>query len=355
MKEAANNPFDISNLDHERVRRFKPAFMAQGGINLVYALPNYPDLIVKAGWNEILFNILDNVRNDRPIDSNPYGSEENRQLKWYQQTLNQARTIFGEEHIPPESVHHLKVPVSRQLVEELREKPLDSPIPTELWRDTVWTQVAIQSRVEGLDEPGVVTVYGGYAEEAIELNNLEHQLDYKIATDAYLLSPEPGKHVLRELFLLHPDLEKTGFSAFTDRGFTKALKDFVRKAMRFSKKTGEPMDLMGAGNVFFIPQTEGNWDYKIVDFMTNRRFTDEKFTDDVTRAVRARNWNPVREIKHMLNYVRIVNGLAEIAGIRERINLFPEGTDIDPIELLFRIRGERMITAKRPDSTSSLL
>jgi len=118
----------------------------------------------------------------------------------------------------------------------------------------------------------------------------------------------------------------------------ESLKDFVEKCICYTEETGEFLDLAGSNNVIFTKK-DHKWSYRLLDALypigrlvkkAKSAFLKISVGNELTKE--DKNY-----LLNTLNYVRLINGLADLLGIHKRINIVPEvmvGDKIDLLEIL---------------------
>ncbi len=332
-------PFDVSDIDHRRVKRYKPEYVGKGGENVVYALPDHPNIVVKAEVEPLKRQIEVAEKEGRPVTNkitDQQREELNEQLAAENTNYNELRTYFGDDHVPQTSKSMLKVPVSKDTLEAVYGTG-GPPMPNfTLAANEMWTIVAIQEKVPQIADDKSLDVRGGFAERRHPADEEGYKQAYETATQDLVRNPDSTSFDLDQFLVIHPDLRTTLEKADTNPQLKNSLKDFVQKAMDYSKQTGKGLDLAGAKNILFFENPDNSWNYKLVDALSPYAEESFKRTKDIMgKVIRHEPLDGDEQflLTSAVNYQRTVNGLAKHLGIDEHLDMIPYASAISSAEL----------------------
>ncbi len=346
ISQDRKSPYDVMGIDHEGIR-YKPTYLGKGGENIVYALSDLPDKVLKVEVEPLMTQIEEAESKGRPITNElTTGQRETLQerLEHENASYNELRTYFGEDHVPHTSKFIRKVPVSERLLGEIYKGKRRTMLDVTLADNEMWTIVAIQEKVPqiGDDKSKSPDVRGGFA-ELRQRKDIEKYTDiesykqaYDDATQSLVCNPESASFDLDKFLVIHPDLRPLVSQANENSQLKDSLKDFVLKGMEYTKQTGKGLDLAGEKNILFFENPENNsWNYKLVDALSPHSEEALKEAKGLMEKVIAKE--PLVDgepfaLTSAVNYVRTMNGLAKYVGIKEHIDM-PQGQTIIPTKL----------------------
>lgn len=321
--------FDVSGLtDDEIIRKYRPRFLGRGGEHVVYEIPEHPDVVAKIDV-DLLRKALEYRAQNReagvPAD---FITESDRakldeQLRAKRACYEKMREIFGREHVLPERIFFMKVPITDAIRDAIFHGPTPDAVKTDAASE-VWAVVKIQRRAPELNNPERFGIVGGYLEQRDP-----HPEVYRRVTAA-TIEHEEGAHFTTDEFreLMGSPIEELLEKAETDAAIRTALIDFVRRAIQYTNETGELLDLAGFDNVPFWREPDGTWNYRLVDALYPGYGNSAKLELAPGALIRAAAGEQLDNdtrvgLLNAVNYVRLVNGLAAYLGEGERIDLVP--------------------------------
>ncbi len=341
--------FDASDIEHKRIGRFQPQFLGIGGEHVVYGLPDYPDYVVKVEGGTLLKFLALETNGVKPTNQEIF-----ERLISEQERIRELRLYFGEEHTLAQSKHFLKIPVNQRILTELEKRynrnRINSSDLERFTGDEVQTVVSIQERCPGLNDPNKLSLHAGYAEKLKESNSPEFRIPYDRLTRTTIvdLNEEEGPVEPTDLMVVHPEGSEILIKAETDSRLQIALRDFVQRAINYTNNTAETLDLAGIDNVIFYQNTQGDWDYKLIDALYPSPPPEEGRIDearDIITNVVSSGPNSIAKpytniLMNALNYTRFINGLASVLEIRDRIDIKPRTDhELDPEDLKRAIKS----------------
>jgi hypothetical protein len=320
------------------VGRYQPKFLARGGDQLVYEIPDHPDVVAKAAYP--LMRLVQEKTAATGGKLSPEGAVAlNEHLQDRRRRFSRMRSTFGEEHVLAQKQYLMQVPVTPELVDRLHGgKP---PAGAKDMKE-VWTIVAIQPKAEEFSDVESLSITSGYLE-----NQPIDPERYRRMTEALASEGGDAEFTWEEFLAAHP-WEKELFATLErEPDMAAAVGDFVGKAVKYVEETGETLDLAGAGNVA-LSKRNGKWDYRLIDALypgfsrSKGIFTSAKEAIAKAAAGETIDEGEKSRIKNALNFTRTINALARKLGREEKLVLIPEEAmkKIDFQRLLERGNGD---------------
>ncbi len=332
--------FNLDNVDHEIVETYRPKFLAKGGQQIVYEIPEHPNVVAKVAVGPLKEIINWNIAHDKPADSlsEEVVGRSQELLKRETDKYWQLKKYFGGEHVPNQRQYLIEVPVSPLILNQIYAN--NPPVSV----DKAWSVMTVQERVAELGEPSKVALVGGYAEDTelpIEANV------YRRVTEHLVFNKNPEEVLSREDFVSlqwGSDIKKLLEKADEDEHFKAVLQELIEKAISYTNDTGEILDLAGDDNVILF-QKDDVWSYTLVDaqyqgplkMLSSLKINLEKMANGMDIDEEG-----VNIVLNAFNYLRTVNGLAEQLGSRKRIYVPPDVTNLEiDFQSLLRRNFER--------------
>lgn len=326
------------------IKRYKPEYFSQGGEHLVYRVPDHPDVVIKASTHKIA-NILSKHYADQAPEPDDLREQVTNEFASEVATKNKEvadlRETFGKEHTLAERRYLMQVPVTKEIVRALYDNDHFKRTLPESFGDTkeVWTHVAVQSFTPEASNPERLSFsFGGLVETNVKDAELYDEVTR--ATIGTETVPDFENKFL-DLQDASPkkDLTRILLDTKTDKGLHHAVSDFIRRAIEYSSKTGQILALGGSDNAFFY-KTSGKWSYILMDVVPipSEKILEESCVIE-TKIRNFENLTPRERflLERALNYVRVINGSAQILGLKERIE-FPDV--FSSVSLLPIMQGE---------------
>lgn len=329
--------FDVSGIKHPRIEKYKPTFEGAGGYQIVYGSYRFPDRVLKVDARDLLLSIDADYRSYN--DAKDQGDILDREGKRFED----LKAVFGANHVLNQSVQLVKMPISKEYIKDVAERyggNIDIPDIDSFIGDQVWTIAIVQERTGLLTKPGRLSLTGGYAEQRPILT--DHFVEsYGRLTNSTVIEPKTRAKVdPKELSMVQQHMQGVMQEMGKDELLKVIVTDFVKKAVEYTQKTGEILDIAGKDNVIFYKNDEGVWTYKLIDAMfpanghaiiKEAKEAFENFSkngpDSVESVAKGILYNTI-------NYVRTINGLAGILGVSERVDISPSEFRHDPTILL---------------------
>lgn len=322
-KQVAHPNQPHGEVNETDLNRYNLQFLGKGGEHVVFSIPDHPNLVAKAN----IFSITNALNNANRIDipglTDQTAREDfeltpqlQRQLAAREGLrLAQLGRYFGKEHIPSTKRFVLDIPMSDQLVQELKLGQTYDKLP-----DHVAALVSIQKRLDIPEESSTkMGLIGDYPEKA----GVDQDLIRK-ANDVLLYGKDIGLERY-EITWLYPNLSTKVLGVVEkDPRLKEKLADFVKMAIKYTNETGDGLDLIGGDNVYFTKSEDGSWDFQMPDAISMRA----KLVEDASRRIeeiavgREPGISDPNVILNAVNYVRVINWLAQQLGIEDRIDMF---------------------------------
>jgi hypothetical protein len=341
-EEAAKPDSEAFSLENaaggDLVAKYQPKFLARGGDQLVYEIPDHPDIVAKAAYP--LMKLVQEKTAATGGKLSPEGAVAlNEHLQDRRRRFSRMQTVFGGEHVLAQKQYLMQVPVTPELVDRLHGgKP---PAGAKDMKE-VWTVVTIQPKAEEFTDPESLSITSGYLE-----NQPIDPEPYRRMTEALASEGDAADFTWEEFLSAHP-WEKELFKTLDrEPDMAEAVGDFVGKAVKYVEETGETLDLAGYGNVA-LSKRSGKWDYRLVDALypgfsrPEGVFRSAKGAIAKAAAGEAIDEGERSHILNALNFTRTINALARKLGRAEKLVLIPEETmkKIDFQRLLERGKGD---------------
>jgi hypothetical protein len=257
-------------------------------------------------------------------------------MKERQTKIRLLRKYFGRNVVPAEKVQITDVPISREVINAMSpylKLPDYLDLPKSIPALTV-----LQRRLE-LDPERTLSLNAGAAEDPSSLHTKEgespevvpyiYDLGHRVLTEQKVegLDDEEALHAALNMY---EGLFRVQYVAEHYEGFKGKLQESVRTMIRFTQETGMALDVIGGNNVVML-QTDSGWELRMPDPFFGGDLTLDELE---IAAAKIRNDLPLTPTQHhqalvVLNSVRIVNAMAMIAGIPDRIKLPYGVTQID--------------------------
>lgn len=370
MKEV----YSVEGVEHEVTEKYDLEYFANGGEHIVMEVDGHPEVVAKVD----IFSIRDAVKIAHTFgESLEQISEEMRRKfdryvskeKVRYQTL---KDVFGTEHVPKIKKFFMKVPVTPKIIKEIFKPDLaikyfgdkEEDYPKEL--DAV---VSIQQKVEGSQDVNTRYVLSGYAEKTEDI----FESDYIHQTEELVFGIDRVEEKDSEYGKGGKDSDnKKGDKDFDKESFLRAqhvpyirylfeeinrkpmlfdaVADFLIKTVEYVNTSGEILDIVGRGNVAFIPGRD-EYKYYLIDALyPHKELTIEHLKkafesfgekgDSISNSEKC-------DIYNGLNFVRTINGLAAYMKLDTRITQF-EGMEVNCRDLLRMLQDRYKAPIQNP-------
>ncbi len=314
--------------EDELLEYYDPKKMGAGAESVVYETKDHEKVVVKISAQATREIVNDAAKKGLQVNeiSEEMRQKIQRQMRENDERQKSLKQYFGSEHILASRASLQRVPVTKEMLDEILKQKLPYKV------SSVWTIVTVQKRSRGLHESipddQTFSLTGWYSEISDERPE-----DYDEVTNAFVLRPSSSSSasVSPEAFAeveKNQRLDELMQRASLDPLLRSTLQDFTSNAIAYSQATGEIIDIAGMHNVTLY-QKNGKWNYELIDHLYPEKKLLEK-----SRAILAslkKDEEPTDSEKSSLlntvNYVRFVNGLATFLDLPDRLQLFAKEKD----------------------------
>jgi hypothetical protein len=331
-----SSPFDDLPSEHDVVKKYKPKFLGKGGENLVYEAEGHKDVVIKAMKQPLAEQLAFNTKQGLETGDESLYVDELREgrLKRERERFQKLREAFGE-HVLPQKFFVVEVPVGQKVLEELIVVAGYSGADLPKKAESGWTIASVQKRAHVLEDARRLSLTGGNVEPVLIKSGRYHD---PITRDVYrhvtdnLMSPE----IAEKSSVYEEDIRQlmggSGFAnlikiAVRDEGLADALRDFQKRAVLFSEKNDDILDIAGKDNIVFHRDQDGAWTYTIIDglypFDTKVLSKGREALIKMDIGIRADS-KEQNTFMQSVNYVRVVNGLGKVLETGRYIDFLPE-------------------------------
>jgi hypothetical protein len=316
--------FSFDDSQHDLVLKYNPRYIGQGSESIVFEIPSHPEIVAKGSIHSIRSNIDSALRyNLNPQDLSPITENFFREkIKNDAKRFSVMKAYFGSENVANQKKFLIRVPINNEILNHLYE---GNP-PLQI--NETWAVVTFQRLIEEFGIRDRLSLVSGYSEFQEVSNEL-----YKEITDRLIFGVESEEPLDENKFLdvqKSPALRELLEKSKTDEELRSLLKDLIAKSIIYTNETGEILDLAGTDNIV-ISKLKGKWTFKIVDGMypgsdmiSNVRVALSKLSSQEELGQ-----HHINCILNVINYTRTINGMAEILGLKSRIDILPKDLTVE--------------------------
>lgn len=360
LQERAHTSGDMTLLQY--VEDLKPAdydplLIAKGGEHLVFEMPSRKlpekmrDVVVKVNFHkakELLSEYwrASQAKNDKEAAQIREEAEIRlrHEAEEFDERQKQLRAYFGANAVPRIKVFIEPVPIDKNVLNALRP-PAPEVAPgeesvTEVRPDfSEWPNkeipkeipgwISVQKRLE-LNPDNMVSLNGYYAENLhadLFKDTPERQAErydhaHRVLTQPARpdVSAEEQDNDLEAVLAMYPDLVDVDIKCRDDAAFKAKLADTAKRLVRYTNEVGVALDLAGSDNIILVKGEKG-WELKMPDALPPGDFRMQNLKDAVESFVH--DGGPpafnAAYVLNELNTVRVVNALALISGVSDRV------------------------------------
>lgn len=314
----------FQSLERIKPETYLPEIKAKGGEHLVYEFrdPKHMDVVYKVNFSKTL-PVLAAHYNGEIATKRAVEKMEEDMLE-QQSKLRELRSYFGFHAVPVQRFLVRDVPVSKEVVDALKPgwmpDTLDVPGTIPAW-------INVQRRLE---MPGdrTVSLNGYYPESPRKLlhrGDVDEERVYDLGHEILIGKdiPDLDDEERRAIVLdMYKDLHRVAEKAEDDPAFREKLADTVRKMIAYTEETENVLDLAGRNNVV-LTEGEKGWDLKMPDALFAGDMTLHGLDDAIRRHAKGEKLltRHAQSALNPLNTVRVINALAIIAGIPDRLRV----------------------------------
>ncbi len=295
-------------------------FLGSGADHVVFQSSEFPDKVVKVHANMLWDLIRVNKQEGLPPD---HTSESQwKYLKKFarKERLRHAQLVeyFGEA-VPHEQLLRRQVPVTKSLLlAAKRDQAAESLKYHVVYK--LWTAVRIQDRLpdlafDGQDSMSMNTTYteSKHKYQAGEYEALNQQLLDGEGDDA--------EQIARDYLSRYPQIAHLLRTMEQDPKLKTVVSDFVRKAVRYTKDTGEILDVAGRSNVRAYKDGD-EWRLIMPDPLFHYANVWRDTESILWMADRGQELQSkdLGTLINTFNYARFINALAAVTGVDARLS-----------------------------------
>ncbi len=321
--------FSPDDIENSRIDKYKPKLEGVGGQQLVYSFPDYPEIVAKVEMATLLEEVA------AIIEVGNIGKKANQvvlEQKKHQKELEHQDLVdfFGKNHVLVETFHILKIPVNQRIINSMATllgwSETQRSFVAGYDKNSISSLLAFQEKFDVLKQPDKLSVTAGLAELRPVVTPLYEEIynDLTVAAlyDLESVNPIPVDKIIK----IHPFLEKIMEKLAEDEQLKEMVKEFISKAINYSKKTGKLLDLIGIDNVVFFKEETGQWSFKLLDAIGSVTLIEIK---DLLNKIAINQDIEIgkTEVAHLLNAinsVRVINLLANFLGLDEKLEIATE-------------------------------
>lgn len=289
------------------IEHYEPQFLGEGGNHIVFSSPKHPTVVVKV--DKGLLKKTEDYLAQRHIDT------PDAELLQYAQTfMDQYRSRVEElkAFFPPLSVLNERLFFTQIPLPDERKNDGTRTVKEKMG----WGIVRVQDRIP-TDFDHVVSLDSPYPEK--RKVDQRDPVRYWKTTEALLKGEDCDT---TDCSWIQPRLQFYIGRAANDPIFRSALTDFLERAITFTEKTGQLLDLVGGDNLVFLHTASArSWRFLLVDVLPTRALTASDALDALQRFKQGEEFNQeIRsKILNGLHWTRCINGLASGLGMPQRI------------------------------------
>ncbi len=333
-----------------------PRHIGEGGEHIVYEVHDRDgearNIVAKASKYTLAGLISAARKQQIPLREFDPMSEEfkDRAEGYVQHERDRAKILkqhFGAEHTLTDRKYFVKVPITSEILETVAGR-VGIDINQDDLPEEFWTIVTFQRRLDVMDAEDTLSLVAGYAEFENEPKTEAEISTYNKVNSACLFGTGEitteeflqvqGNNKLRDLVNL----------AEQDPELAEQLKNLVASAIDYSNATGEQLDLAGSGNLILFRGDNAKWIYMLPDAL----YPGSPGRDNQIIWIAAQHIQTLAAggeiddgdanvLLNCFNYIRTINGLATLLGVKDRIKLFqdkmPEGvTELELLDVVKR-------------------
>jgi hypothetical protein len=328
------NIFNSLDQNNEMVKLYKPTYFDRGGDHLVYELEGHPNVVLKAST----FKIVDILCATPSNELGNLPEELKQQLMEVMRVKNlqerELRKYFPAGTILPEKRYLIKVPITKEIIDELFSTDWKNRLPPPGYESLteVWTIAIVQKKSDEVKSDGVTSFHFGSLLEEIGveesvINNLNvclltsQEMDKKVTEEFLDVVNKKGKSNLRMVYSLLQ----------TDEKFRIIFEDLIRRIVKFTNETGNIVAIAGRNNlVLFKGIDNAEWNYHLVDVLPI--YSEDMFSCSKQLILRLVAGEAISELEKTIliktiNFVRVINFFVKTLGLDEILDILPQDFD----------------------------
>ncbi|MDF1496709.1 MAG: hypothetical protein P1P90_01470 [Patescibacteria group bacterium] len=342
--------------------KYEPRLIGKGGEHLVFKFedPKHPNTVYKVNTHATAALYRSHLLG--PNSEADARANLDRQILRRNHRTRELRDYFGFRSVPVQKYMIRDVPINLDIVARLAPNlPVD---PAHL-PETIPAWVTVQRKIE-LPEDSTTSLDGYYPELRIDADK-EKQREFYIKSNELLLNGNEHDMDIEQqkemVCALYDTLTPTYLRAELDPDYKSKLQETARKLIRYTTETENTLDMAGKDNLVLTREKDG-WQLQMLDPLSNTDFT----LTDIREAIQKLDDDKqlthdqlVRSI-NTLNTIRVINSLAILADIPERLRVIADpneitidlDTDESDIDISFEDPDTGTLTpATKPNNTPS--
>lgn len=310
---------ELGKIENElMLDQYHPQYLAHGGEHIIFSIPGHPNSVIKVQRNLLARLIYEKLKAGLPIDSEPEDFEQQKDefLKKERQVNRDLKKYFGKA-VLGERPYHLKVPVTKALMNETEFQPIAKRMPEGTVQVSALVRIQEKAPQEATDEnakgPNVNYLEGDVL-DSTGMKNYEDLNSVLLDNRGELPEEIPMNMGKRTHELI--DLTKE------DQELRQVVKDFVERVITYTEDTGEVIDIGGKDNVSFFKK-DGKWQYLLIDAKYPER---QVFLAGQEVLKKFEKGDPLdfgekTTLLLTVSYVRIINVIAKAVGSNRFLNI----------------------------------
>lgn len=344
--EKGQSNYDKLPEDHDLILSYKLRFLNRGGEHLVYTVDSHPDVVIKVSTYKIKDSVLKITKREQ-IDNETLKLEAEDEyvdeIKRKNEEIRNLRNFFGKEHTLKERRYLMKVPVTYELLTEIfANDHFKRPLPeTAKNIKEVWTHVVVQEYTKAPEDPDKISLTYGFFIE----NDSPNPQQYQEITNS-IIDPNSSDFDKNKFLNLQDHSKNKSLSQLialseNDKQLREQLISFVITSIKYAENTGQILALAGEDNVLFCKEDD-TWNFVLLDAIPNSPDPIFQIVKDLGQKLSQSinlDYEEIEYLKRGINFVRIINSLAIILGLSERLKLPNVFSEVD---LLNVINGNKL-------------
>jgi hypothetical protein len=294
----------------------EPQLFAKGSEHLVFRFKE-KGVVAKVNYQESWWAYQALLNHDKAGLDEALRQMEMRRVE-HQKKLKDLEWFFGRSAVPRQRVFIAEVPVSAKVANELGAELVEGDGPEKV---PAW--ISIQRAVD-LESGEAVTLGGYYLEKAVMASDEPQDLmNYKLVHDLLVDTDKTADDsTVYRLVRLMEGLDGVERRLSRDPTFRPALQDAVRRMIDYSTATSEVLDLAGLDNVVLVREGSG-WKLKLIDPLaaSDCNYRSLRTASLKLAAGEELDGEEVMEACYAMNTLRVINALAILSGIPERLDI----------------------------------
>lgn len=301
--------------------------IAKGGEHLVFKFDdkNHANIVYKVNYAKSIPLLRSYFLGTKQFDQAVNRLKED--AKSFNEKYRAMRNFFGPESVPLQRVFVNELPITKAIADNLQSalhiKESEMPKTMPAW-------ASVQEKVD-LARHKTVDLTAYYPERMLIGGNpfdeqtAKAHLTYDLGYDIFATNDSgwrDGQAMLRTAFDLYGNMKEIYTFVETDENFRQAARKAVKKMIEYTMETGNVMDLAGQNNAVMSKGNSG-WKLVLPDVLHSMDIKTELLSDVAEKIAHGQYVDRMR-LNHALsalNTVRILNCLATVTGIDERVDL----------------------------------